>query len=79
VKEAHRLGRKVAAHAYGYTIPGDALKLMAETRVFLVLVPTDAMLEAYEAFQFKGDTLPWKSGSSSRPVSGRSLLAARTD
>jgi imidazolonepropionase-like amidohydrolase len=70
VQEAHRLGRKVAAHAYGdqptriasqagvdsiehgYTIPDDILKAMAEKKIFLV--PTDAVLETYEALQFNG-------------------------
>jgi len=68
VQEAHRLDRKVAAHAYGdqptriavragvdsvehgYTIPDDALKIMAEKKIFLV--PTDGTLETFEALTF---------------------------
>ena len=63
VEEAHRVGRKVAAHAIGnqatriaaeagvdsiehaYTIPDDALKMMAEKKIFLV--PTDYPAESY--------------------------------
>jgi imidazolonepropionase-like amidohydrolase len=61
VEEAHRVGKKVAAHAIGdlatriaadagvesvehaYSIPDDALKTMAEKRIFLV--PTDPDVE----------------------------------
>ena len=63
VEEAHRVGRKVAAHAIGdqatriaaeagvdsiehaYTIPDDALRMMAEKKIFLV--PTDYPAEFY--------------------------------
>jgi len=63
VEEAHRVRRKVAAHAIGdlatriaaeagvdsiehaYTIPDDALKMMAEKKIFLV--PTDGPIETY--------------------------------
>jgi imidazolonepropionase-like amidohydrolase len=63
VEEAHRVNRKVSAHAIGnaatrmaaeagvdsiehaYTIPDDALKMMAEKKIFLV--PTDFPLEFY--------------------------------
>jgi imidazolonepropionase-like amidohydrolase len=63
VEEAHRVGRKVSAHAIGdqatrisaeagvdsiehaYTIPDDALKMMAEKKIFLV--PTDFPAEYY--------------------------------
>ncbi|MDQ3687658.1 MAG: amidohydrolase family protein [Acidobacteriota bacterium] len=63
VEEAHRVNRKVSAHAIGdaatriaaeagvdsiehaYTIPVDALKLMAEKKIFLV--PTDFPSEYY--------------------------------
>ena len=63
VEEAHRLNRKVAAHAIGdlatriaaeagvdsvehaYTIPDDALRLMAEKKIYLV--PTDYPAEFY--------------------------------
>ncbi len=63
VEEAHRVGRKVAAHAIGdqatriaaeagvdsiehaYTISDDALKMMAEKKIFLV--PTDGPIETY--------------------------------
>jgi imidazolonepropionase-like amidohydrolase len=61
VEEAHRVGKKVAAHAIGdlatraaadagvdsiehaYTVPDDALKTMAEKKIFMV--PTDPMME----------------------------------
>lgn len=63
VEEAHRVGRKVSAHAIGdqatriaaeagvdsiehaYTIPDDALKMMAEKKIYLV--PTDFPAEHY--------------------------------
>lgn len=63
VEEAHRVNRKVSAHAIGnaatrmaaeagvdsiehaYTIPDDALKMMAEKKIFLV--PTDFPSEFY--------------------------------
>lgn len=63
VEEAHRVNRKVSAHAIGnaatrmaaeagvdsiehaYTIPDDALKMMAEKKIFLV--PTDFPTEYY--------------------------------
>lgn len=63
VEEAHRVNRKVSAHAIGnaatriaaeagvdsiehaYTIPDDALKMMAEKKIFLV--PTDFPTEFY--------------------------------
>ena len=63
VEEAHRVGRKVAAHAIGdqatriaaeagvdsiehaYTIPDDALRMMAEKKIYLV--PTDFPAEHY--------------------------------
>ena len=63
VEEAHRVGRKVAAHAIGdqatriaaeagvdsiehaYTIPDDALRTMAEKKIYLV--PTDFPAEYY--------------------------------
>lgn len=63
VEEAHRVGRKVAAHAIGeqatriaaeagadsiehaYTIPDDALRMMADKKIFLV--PTDFPAEYY--------------------------------
>jgi imidazolonepropionase-like amidohydrolase len=63
VEEAHRVRRKVSAHAIGdaatrlaaeagvdsiehaYTIPDDALKMMAEKRIYLV--PTDYPWEFY--------------------------------
>ena len=63
VDEAHRVHRKVAAHAIGndatriaaeagvdsiehaYTVPDDALKMMADKGIYLV--PTDAPAEAY--------------------------------
>ena len=65
-EEAHRVGKKVAAHAIGdlatrvaadggvdsiehaYTIPDDALKTMAEKKIFLV--PTDPDLEQMDDF-----------------------------
>lgn len=65
VDEAHRVGRKVTAHAttdlgtriaaragvdsidHGYTIPDDALKLMAKKRIYLI--PTDYTEEFYMA------------------------------
>ena len=64
VDEAHRVGKKVAAHAIGdlatrvaadagvdsiehaYIIPDDALKTMAEKRIFMV--PTDPALETLD-------------------------------
>lgn len=63
VDEAHRVGRKVSAHAIGdlatriaaeagvdsiehaYTIPDDALQMMAQKKIFLV--PTDYPAEFY--------------------------------
>jgi imidazolonepropionase-like amidohydrolase len=63
VEEAHRVGRKVAAHAIGdlptriaaqagvdsiehaYLVPDDALKMMAEKKIYLV--PTDGPVETY--------------------------------
>ena len=63
VEEAHRVGRRVAAHAIGdqatrvaaeagvdsvehaYTIPDDALRMMAEKKIYLV--PTDFPDEFY--------------------------------
>jgi imidazolonepropionase-like amidohydrolase len=63
VEEAHRVGRKVSAHAIGdaatriaagagvdsiehaYTVPDDALRMMAEKKIFLV--PTDFPDEHY--------------------------------
>jgi imidazolonepropionase-like amidohydrolase len=66
VEEAHRVGKKVAAHAIGdlatrvaadagvdsvehaYSIPDDALKTMAEKKIFLV--PTDPELEQMDDF-----------------------------
>jgi imidazolonepropionase-like amidohydrolase len=66
VEEAHRVRKKVAAHAIGdlatrvaadagvdsvehaYSIPDDALKTMAEKRIFLV--PTDPDLEQMDDF-----------------------------
>lgn len=63
VEEAHKVGRKVSAHAIGdaatriaaeagvdsiehaYTIPDDALKMMAEKKIYLV--PTDYPPEFY--------------------------------
>jgi imidazolonepropionase-like amidohydrolase len=66
VEEAHRVGKKVAAHAIGdlatrvaadagvdsvehaYTVPDDALKTMAEKKIFLV--PTDGDFEQMDDF-----------------------------
>jgi len=66
VTDAHRLGRKVAAHAHGaqgilwasqagvdsiehaYSIPDDALKTMAEKKIFLV--PTDPDIEQMDDY-----------------------------
>jgi|ERR1017187_2026106 imidazolonepropionase-like amidohydrolase len=66
VEEAHRVGKKVAAHAIGdlatrvaadagvdsvehaYTVPDDALKTMAEKKIFLV--PTDPDAEQMDDF-----------------------------
>ncbi len=66
VDEAHRVGKKVAAHAIGdlatrvaadagvdsiehaYSIPDDALKTMAEKKIFLV--PTDPDIEQMDEF-----------------------------
>ena len=63
VEEAHRVGRRVAAHAIGdqatrvaaeagvdsvehaYTIPDDALRMMAEKKIYLV--PTDFPADYY--------------------------------
>lgn len=65
VEEAHRVGKKVAAHAIGdlatrisaeagvdsiehaYTVPDDALQMMAKKKIFLV--PTDYPAEFYSS------------------------------
>lgn len=70
VDEAHRVDRKVAAHAIGdlatriaaeagvdsiehaYTIPDDALRMMAEKKIYLV--PTDYPPEGYKALYLVG-------------------------
>lgn len=85
VEEAHRVNKKVAAHAIGdlatriaaeagvdsiehaYTIPDDALKMMAEKKIFLV--PTDYTAEFNLAFyNFSADTSPEEIKSTTEGV-----------
>jgi imidazolonepropionase-like amidohydrolase len=74
VEEAHRVNRKVAAHAIGdlatriaaeagvdsiehaYTIPDDALQMMARKKIYLV--PTDYPAEFYANFGASGTQTP---------------------